>query len=80
MAQRIVFQFTHPRGVRCVDATARGVAAVSIHAPTRGAIFFSSCEISLIGFNSRTHAGCDVDGENYRLVPVFQFTHPRGVR
>ena len=32
-------------------------------------------------FNSRTHAGCDLQALSYlRLPKEFQFTHPRGVR
>jgi len=55
---------------------------VSIHAPTRGAtgggVF---CRNIIIGFNPRTHAGCDppLPGGTY-LCCQFQSTHPRGVR
>ena len=32
-------------------------------------------------FNPRTRVGCDVDDKNiYQLLPLFQSTHPRGVR
>ena len=35
----------------------------------------------MICFNSRTHAGCDQKGNNSVAPnPMFQFTHPRGVR
>ena len=34
--------------------------AVSIHAPTRGATFRRARDVvTILGFNSRTHAGCD---------------------
>ena len=36
--EHFLFQFTHPRGVRCIICFPPFVDAVSIHAPARGAI------------------------------------------
>ena len=37
------------------------VTHVSIHAPMQGATFATDCGfIAKVGFNSRTHAGCDI--------------------
>ena len=77
------FQSTHPRGVRRQPIGGGAVAqAVSIHAPAWGATQIEFVGIDFqTGFNPRTRVGCDsvVDGVMDR-VPVFQSTHPRGVR
>ena len=54
------FQSTHPHGVRPnkVDAYKRE-QEVSIHAPTRGATYEYHPNTSELGFNPRTHTGCD---------------------
>ena len=56
---RLLFQFTHPRGVRYNMPRFRPFIGVSIHAPARGAI--KQVEVSEVrhGFNSRTREGCD---------------------
>ena len=56
--------------------------AVSIHAPTRGATFINNRTLTtLLGFNPRTHAGCDLRRLAVMAkVSAFQSTHPRGVR
>ncbi len=38
MTRLFLFQFTHPRGVRCHKRNGSGIESVSIHAPARGAI------------------------------------------
>ena len=55
------FQSTHPRGVRPGHQQKNGpVQQVSIHAPTWGATFSIQClPRNLMGFNPRTHVGCD---------------------
>ena len=59
----------------------RHTSMVSIHAPTRGATEINHFLKFFLGFNPRTHAGCD-PGVSYNesRVPLFQSTHPRGVR
>ena len=58
--QAVVFQSTHPHGVRLSAPLAVPLPlTVSIHAPTRGATWPRQC-ISRYGrFNPRTHTGCD---------------------
>ena len=78
-----VFQSTHPRRVRLrhfLDED--GSTKVSIHAPTQGAtIVMESINTILIGFNPRTHAGCDeLTTIGKRWSMAFQSTHPRRVR
>ena len=57
----IMFQSTHPRGVRHVlIETISYLGIVSIHAPTRGATPISdTMAIISASFNPRTHEGCD---------------------
>ena len=74
------FQFTHPRGVRCVSPFTLLICAVSIHAPARGAILQSQALQRGLGFNSRTREGCDGALRHALDLNKFQFTHPRGVR
>ncbi|SHK60072.1 hypothetical protein SAMN05720468_10412 [Fibrobacter sp. UWEL] len=74
------FQFTHPRGVRSISQLDSLPETVSIHAPTRGAMFEQINLSKSIGFNSRTHAGCDFGVDGGFVNYTFQFTHPRGVR
>ncbi|SHL13125.1 hypothetical protein SAMN05720764_10841 [Fibrobacter sp. UWH5] len=74
------FQFTHPRGVRLSHKFFATKLAVSIHAPTRGAIMVRVEAFDQFGFNSRTHAGCDSRERRSWSRSLFQFTHPRGVR
>ena len=76
----ILFQFTHPRGVRCNLQRTPGYLRVSIHAPARGAIRGRSFVDSYRCFNSRTREGCDVSPGPRSSTSRFQFTHPRGVR
>ncbi len=59
------FQSTHPCGVRLIvgSLTVRS-SNVSIHAPLRGATSSPSAQArGCAGFNPRTPAGCDIDGE-----------------
>ena len=55
---------------------------ISIHAPAWGATgFIVPPPFERQYFNPRTRVGCDVDDKNiYQLLPLFQSTHPRGVR
>ena len=79
----LMFQSTHPRGVRQVDKyIATGELPVSIHAPARGA---TGCGGDMInsakGFNPRTREGCDWGRYGFpESLRLFQSTHPRGVR
>ncbi|SHL13149.1 hypothetical protein SAMN05720764_10842 [Fibrobacter sp. UWH5] len=66
--------------MRLVIPTVLAFVAVSIHAPTRGAIICLLYNNPFGGFNSRTHAGCDTSYLADIVYFVFQFTHPRGVR
>ena len=82
MALTLRFQFTHPGGVRRFEANDFGRLA-SFNSRTR-----EGCDIShelglrsACGFNSRTREGCDVVARYvFDYVPLFQFTHPGGVR
>ena len=58
----MMFQSTHPRGVRLAKATKQQVdIPVSIHAPARGATFIAALAvIDNQSFNPRTREGCDV--------------------
>ena len=60
-----LFQSTHPHGVRRRTASISSRSPiVSIHAPTRGAtrsVNFSMATLAM-GFNPRTHTGCDLPG------------------
>ena len=70
------------RGATSISTYAGASRGVSIHAPTRGATFCShSFDMDKVGFNSRTHAGCDISQYVAKYAKSrFQFTHPRGVR
>ena len=60
--QYILFQSTHPRGVR-LDANdiARFISIISIHAPARGATPTMKLKPSENPhFNPRTREGCDI--------------------
>ena len=64
----MVFQSTHPHGVRLIVKTSIiDRSDVSIHAPTRGATCFSSIYSRCVySFNPRTHTGCD--GNDLKLT------------
>ena len=53
---------------------------VSIHAPTRGATATNANNSNFLGFNPRTHEGCDLQVHHSEYQTQFQSTHPRGVR
>ena len=83
VAPNPMFQFTHPRGVRHPDRiTGMGWVIKFQFTHPRGVrldIEYTGFEVR--GFNSRTHAGCDVTNLASRMETLaFQFTHPRGVR
>ncbi len=76
------FQSTHPQGVRLDHPQCQSFAAISIHAPTKGATLctFDRRKIDT-DFNPRTHEGCDcLRPISMNGIPLFQPTHPRGVR
>ena len=54
-----MFQSTHPHGVRLDARLLRLGEVVSIHAPTWGATRNNPYLVNGIGFNPRTHMGCD---------------------
>ena len=58
---KVKFQSTHPRRVRPQHRTPPPHSySVSIHAPTKGATSNTTNAVSVtIGFNPRTHEGCD---------------------
>ena len=59
--KRIVFQSTHPRGVRPTETITQVLFSVSIHAPTRGATDIAAAmKAAPKRFNPRTHEGCDL--------------------
>ena len=68
------FQFTHPRGVRPVcHLAAADRAAVSIHAPARGATSTATDQArARASFNSRTREGCDCSRPPH-AVPAIRF-------
>ena len=76
----VMFQFTHPRGVRFQELVPLLCSSVSIHAPARGAISRTARTPRRGCFNSRTREGCDAKRCSCCPVRRFQFTHPRGVR
>ena len=59
----VMFQVTHPRGVRHVDRVGVDLLdVVSIHAPARGATRRARIsDLYISRFNSRTREGCDGD-------------------
>ena len=79
----LLFQSTHPRGVRRRRPGRQGPGSrVSIHAPAWGATRWACGHLSASArFNPRTRVGCD-EGAEQKLIgkPQFQSTHPRGVR
>ena len=80
-SQSHLFQSTHPHGVRPTTSAFISVAAlVSIHAPTRGATFVHIFGFRLdVGFNPRTHTGCDTRGnQSYHITLVSIHAPTRG--
>ena len=81
-AEAIMFQSTHPRGVRHLNFLLLTLTkTVSIHAPTRGATIKNRSIFSFNRFQSTHPRGVrqvhDVSCKEYQ---TFQSTHPRGVR
>ena len=79
----LIFQSTHPRGVRQMAAPdEEEEAIISIHAPTRGATSLGGLvAYGQSYFNPRTHEGCDLQSTASNITSsLFQSTHPRGVR
>ncbi len=77
------FQSTHPRGVRPgLTGHDAGQQRVSIHAPAWGATrSWRGTDTAGGGFNPRTRVGCDTAYPWPSMPwPMFQSTHPRGVR
>ena len=78
-----IFQSTHPHGVRpFCHLYRRQRDGISIHAPAWGATGATHPPGKALGdFNPRTRMGCD---DTFSLFfsakPIFQSTHPHGVR
>ena len=77
-----LFQSTHPHGVRpticgkCKDTS--GFQSTHPHGVRLGG---RETGVSQIGFNPRTHTGCDeADYQSTKIDRMFQSTHPHGVR
>ena len=70
------------RGATHYSKPGRKRTYISIHAPTRGATVARTYFLfPLPYFNPRTHEGCDSLKSIVKfLIPLFQSTHPRGVR
>ena len=66
----MVFQSTHPSGVRLDAGDGTGhVLVISIHAPQWGATsWLSKIVVAFINFNPRTPVGCDRHSTHYSLV------------
>ena len=79
----LIFQSTHPRGVRqrCEITTGDTGEFQSTH--PRGVRHGDQlvCQSGIVDFNPRTHVGCDgsLKAVSVGFLP-FQSTHPRGVR
>ena len=80
---RLMFQSTHPRGVRRALGTSCGGPCTCFNPRTRVGcdIFFIRRTAIIVSFNPRTRVGCDI---SVVFGPTaccwFQSTHPRGVR
>ena len=77
----VMFQSTHPCGVRMSKLDIKKAIEVSIHAPVWGAKTRKGKKCVALGFNPRTRVGCEArcyvfDG----FLATFQSTHPCGVR
>ena len=82
MQSKLVFQSTHPRGVRRSGSSASiGSAPVSIHAPTRGATRVGQDyeRFTKVSIHAPTR-GATVCFYYPAPSVKFQSTHPRGVR
>ena len=79
---RMMFQSTHPHGVR-QTLLVQGRHLLCFNPRTRmGCDTGRSSSIAVgLGFNPRTRMGCDLWGNFKGTIPVtFQSTHPHGVR
>ena len=77
----MVFQSTHPRGVRQRLNGLKLQLPISIHAPSWGATALLAIKFKIANFNPRTLVGCDGARLGRTLTEYrFQSTHPRGVR
>ena len=76
--KQLVFQSTHPRGVRPFEDEPEEVQGhISIHAPARGATIGKTwTAMSTIDFNPRTREGCDRRTAN-RLATALMHFNPR---
>ena len=65
------------RGATIADLSASGTPKVSIHAPTRGATcLFTNPSNPKVGFNPRTHTGCDNISSMGTMVAVVSIHAP----
>ena len=79
---KLLFQSTHPRGVRRYDIPLPAPVSLFQSTHPRG-VRRARRMLSRRSrnFNPRTHAGCDTSVVYSRTrAPLFQSTHPRGVR
>ena len=79
----LVFQFTHPGGVRHCTTFHFVISRVFQFTHPGGVRrrYFVHLEICDDRFNSRTREGCDMGHSPYSAIrSPFQFTHPGGVR
>ena len=80
---RVIFQSTHPRGVRRPAVGVHTYAIFNFNPRTHVGCDVSKKDITprTEYFNPRTHVGCDVNVTNKQdTIGLFQSTHPRGVR
>ena len=78
-----LFQSTHPHGVRQIIVPLhRKQKTVSIHAPTRGATVNNqhAVYLVLVSIHAPTRGATITAWGILRRTPVFQSTHPHGVR
>ena len=79
----ILFQSTHPRGVRLSHPLAKMIHAIFQSTHPRGVrpSMIGLCHMGIPNFNPRTREGCDTPkAMPFPVNFIFQSTHPRGVR
>ena len=78
----MVFQSTHPRGVRlCLAVFSMVVGNFNPRTHVGCDLISNFFLIVIKNFNPRTHVGCDrANGRRIITISIFQSTHPRGVR
>ena len=65
---------------RLLESKCSSIVFQSTH-PHGVRLYASHCANCCLGFNPRTHMGCDIaQSAQYRAAGLFQSTHPHGVR